>query len=230
MTGTIPGMCPGVPLERPWLVVFDVDSTLIEDEVIERLAEEAGRLAEVKDITERAMAGDLDFSESLRARVAALKGLPVAVFGRVRAKLRLTAGVLEVLPVIRAQGGEIGLLSGGFHEVIDPLAEELGIDRLRANRLSIQDGRLTGTLEGPILDAEGKALALREWAEDLGIPLSRTVAIGDGANDLAMMAAAGLSIAFDAKPLVASRAQVAITERDMRQILPYLGLMAPGFV
>lgn len=227
MTETFKAQSPGQRFERPWLVVFDVDSTLIEDEVIERLAEEAGSLAEVRDITQRAMAGDLDFSESLRARVSTLKGLPVQVFETVRRKLRLTAGVLEVLPLIRARGGEVGLLSGGFHEVIDPLAEELGMTRLRANRLSIQDGRLTGTLKGPIIDAEGKASALREWALELGIPLSRTVAIGDGANDLAMMAAAGLSIAFDAKPLVAQKAQVAITERDMRLILPHLGLSGP---
>lgn len=211
----------------PWLVVFDVDSTVIEEEVIELLAGEAGRLEEVAAITQRAMAGDMDFSESLLRRVATLKGLPVTVFEAVRAHIHLTSGVRETLDAIRKAGGTIGLLSGGFHDVIDPLADSLGIALCSANRLEVVDGYLSGGVIPPIVDARGKAAALSAWAQTLGIPLDRTVAVGDGANDLAMMAIAGLSIAFDAKPRVAEQAMVSITRRDMRLILPALGLDQP---
>ena len=207
-----------------FLVVLDVDSTLIENEVIELLAAEAGSLPEVESITFRAMNGELDFEESLRARVATLKGLPETVFAKVGELVRVTAGVPDMVAGIRAAGGCVGVVSGGFHEVVDPVAAELGLDYWRANRLEVVDGLLTGGLTGPVIDAEAKATTLREWAEDCGVQLSRTVAVGDGANDLPMMAIAGLAVGFDAKAPVRDLAGVLIDRRDLSQLLPLLGL------
>jgi phosphoserine phosphatase len=207
-----------------FLVVLDVDSTLIEDEVIELLAEQAGSHAEVGEITRRAMNGELDFETSLRARVATLAGLPQSVFATVGAKVTVTAGVPELIAGVRAAGGRTGVVSGGFHEVLDPIAESVGLDLWRANRLEVRDGKLTGGLTGPIVDAAAKADTLREWAADAGIPLSRTVAVGDGANDLPMMAITGLSVGFDAKAPVRDLAGVLIDVRDLSQVLPLLGL------
>lgn len=207
-----------------FLVVLDVDSTLIENEVIELLASEAGSLAEVEDITFRAMNGELDFEESLRARVATLAGLDESVFARVGEHVRVTRGVPEMISGVRAAGGRIGVVSGGFHEVLDPVAARLGLDYWRANRLEIVDGVLTGGLMGPIIDAEAKASTLREWADDSDLPLSSTVAVGDGANDLTMMAIAGLAVGFDAKAPVRDLAGVLIDDRDLSQVLPLLGL------
>jgi phosphoserine phosphatase len=207
-----------------FLVVLDVDSTLIENEVIELLAEEAGSLAEVEDITFRAMNGEIDFEESLRARVATLAGLDEGVFARVGEHVRVTRGVPEMIAGVRAAGGRIGVVSGGFHEVLDPVASELRLDYWRANRLEIVDGVLTGELAGPIIDAEAKATTLREWAADSALPLSSTVAVGDGANDLPMMAIAGLAVGFDAKAPVRDLAGVLIDDRDLSQVLPLLGL------
>jgi phosphoserine phosphatase len=207
-----------------FLVVLDVDSTLIENEVIELLAAEAGSLPEVERITFRAMNGELDFEESLRARVATLAGLPESVFAKVGALVRVTAGVPDLIAGIRAAGGRVGVVSGGFHEVVDPVAAELGLDYWRANRLEALDGALTGGLSGPIIDAEAKATTLREWASDFGVPLSHTVAVGDGANDLPMMAIAGLAVGFDAKAPVRDLAGVLIDRRDLSQVLPLVGL------
>ena len=207
-----------------FLVVLDVDSTLIEDEVIELLADHAGVRAEVADITERAMRGELDFAASLLERVATLESLPVRVLDEVRGRIRLTTGARELIESVHAAGGLVAVVSGGFHEVLDPLAASLGLDHWRANRLEIVDGRLTGGVTGPIIDAEAKAAALREWASAAGIPRSRTVAIGDGANDLGMMAEAGLSIAFDAKPAVRAAADLALPTRDLAVVLGVLGL------
>ncbi|CAN5153761.1 N/A [soil metagenome] len=207
-----------------FLVVLDVDSTLIETEVIELLAAEAGSLSEVERITFRAMNGELDFEESLRARVSTLRGLPESVFGTVGELVRVTPGVPEMIAGIRAAGGCVGVVSGGFHEVVDPVAEELGLDYWRANRLEVVDGVLTGGLTGPIVDAAAKATTLREWAEECGVPLSRTVAVGDGANDLPMMAIAGLAVGFDAKAPVRDLAGVLMDRRDLSQVLPLLGL------
>lgn len=207
-----------------FLVVLDVDSTLIENEVIELLAEAAGSHDTVRDITERAMAGELDFAASLRQRVATLEGLPVSCFDDALARITVTPGVAELIAGVHASGGLVGVVSGGFHEILDPLAETLGLDHWRANRLATLDGRLTGEVDGDIVDAEAKARALRDWAQDATIPFGRTVAIGDGANDLAMMRAAGLSVAFDAKPRVRAAADIALTTRDLSQILPLLGL------
>jgi len=207
-----------------FLVVLDVDSTLIENEVIELLAAEAGSLPEVERITLSAMNGELDFEESLRARVSTLTGLPESVFATVGALVRVTAGVPDMVAGIRAAGGSVGVVSGGFHEVVDPIAAELGLDYWRANRLEVADGRLTGALTGPIIDAAAKATTMREWAQDCGVPLSRTVAVGDGANDLPMMAIAGLAVGFDAKAPVRDLAGVLIDQRDLSQVLPLLGL------
>lgn len=207
-----------------FLVVLDVDSTLIEDEVIELIADRAGTRELVASVTERAMRGELDFAESLRERVATLRGVRVAELDAVRADVRVTRGVPELVAGVHAAGGTIAAVSGGFHEILDPLAGELGLDRWRANRLAVADGALTGAVDGPIIDAEAKAVALREWADELGVPMTRTVAIGDGANDLRMMDAAALSIAFDAKPLVRERADVSLVERDLSAVLAVLGL------
>ena len=207
-----------------FLVVLDVDSTLIENEVIELLAAEAGSLPEVERITSRAMNGELDFEESLRARVATLEGLPDSVFEKVGALVRVTAGVPDMIAGIHAADGCVGVVSGGFHEVVDPVAAELGLDYWRANRLEVSGGRLTGGLTGPVIDAAAKATTLREWAAECGVPLSRTVAVGDGANDLPMMAIAGLAVGFDAKAPVRDLAGVLMDARDLSQVLPLLGL------
>lgn len=207
-----------------FLIVLDVDSTLIDDEVIELLAEAAGSHTAVRHITERAMAGELDFTESLRERVATLRGLPTSCFDDALRVITVTRGVPEMIARVHAAGGLVGVVSGGFHEILDPLAERLGLDRWRANRLGMADGRLTGEVDGPVVDARAKADALRGWAQEAGIPLSRTIAVGDGANDLEMMQAAGLSVAFDARPRVRAAADVALSTRDLSQILPLVGL------
>lgn len=207
-----------------FLVVLDVDSTLIENEVIELLADQAGSLPEVEEITFRAMNGELDFEESLRARVATLAGLPESVFATVGEQVRVTKGVPELIAGVQGAGGRVAVVSGGFHEVLDPVAASLGLDHWRANRLEVVDGRLTGGLTGPIIDAKAKADTLTEWAQDAGLPLSRTVAVGDGANDLPMMAICGLAIGFDAKAPVRDLAHVLIDERDLSAVLPLLGL------
>lgn len=217
---------PSSPSERSarFLVVLDADSTLIHDEVIELLAEEAGARAEVTEITERAMRGELDFAQSLRERVRALAGLPVSVFERVGQRIRVTDGVPELVAGVQAVGGRVGVVSGGFHELLDPLGARLGLDHWRANRLAVHGGVLTGEVEGPIVDAAAKAEALHEWALAADVPLRRTLAIGDGANDLLMMAEAGLSIAFNAKPRVRAEADLVVDRQDLSQILPLLGL------
>lgn len=212
-----------VPMSR-FLVVLDVDSTLIENEVIELLADAAGSGAAVAEITARAMNGEVDFEESLRARAATLAGLPETVFGEVGRLVRITAGVPEMIAGVRAAGGRVAVVSGGFHEIIDPIAAELGLDYWRANRLEVVDGHLTGALVGPIIDAQAKADTLTEWASDFGVPLTRTVAVGDGANDIPMMAITGLAVGFDAKAPVRDEAHVLMDVRDLSQLLPLLGL------
>ncbi len=211
-----------------FLVVLDVDSTLIEDEVIELLADEAGSGERVAEITFRAMNGEIDFEQSLRDRVATLAGLPESVLESVRARVTVTRGVPELVAGVHAAGGRVAVVSGGFHEVIDPLARELGLDHWRANRLAVADGRLTGEIVAPVVDAAAKAAALREWAEEAGLPLAQTIAVGDGANDLPMMAICGLSVGFDAKAPVRDVADVLLDERDLAMLLPALGLPRPA--
>ena len=206
------------------LVVIDVDSTLIQDEVIELLADAAGSREAVAAVTDRAMQGELDFAASLRERVLTLAGLPETVVDDVHGRIRPTPGARELIAGVHAVGGVIGAVSGGFHELLDPLAGRLGLDRWSANRLEVSGGRLTGLVSGAIVDARAKADSLKAWASDLGVPPSRTIAIGDGANDLLMMAAAGLSIAFNAKPIVRAHAHVSIDTNDLGQVLALLGL------
>ena len=205
-----------------FLVVLDADSTLIRDEVIELLADEAGRRAEVQAATEAAMRGEVDFAASLRSRVAELKGVPVDAFERVRSRIRPTPGVRELTAAVHERGGVVGVVSGGFHEILDHVAPQLGVDRWRANRLTVVDGALAGTVDGDIVDAQVKADSLREWAAELGVAPHATIAIGDGANDLIMMKAAGLGLAFNAKPAVRAAASLVIGPQDLSAVIPLL--------
>ncbi|WP_404382613.1 phosphoserine phosphatase SerB [Knoellia locipacati] len=206
------------------LVVMDVDSTLIQDEVIELLARHAGRESEVAAVTERAMAGELDFAESLHARVATLAGLDASVLDEVRDAVRLTPGARTLVRTLKRLGFTVALVSGGFIEIVQPIADELDIDHARANRLEIVDGRLTGRVLGDVVDRQGKASALREFAQAAGLPLARTVAIGDGANDLDMLGTAGLGIAFNAKPVVREQADTAVNVPYLDAVLHLLGI------
>ncbi|WP_380168176.1 phosphoserine phosphatase SerB [Jannaschia sp. R86511] len=208
------------------LVVMDVDSTLIQDEVIELLAAEAGREADVAAVTERAMRGELDFAASLHERCAALAGLPVSVFGAVQQRVRLTPGARTLVRTLHELGFTVALVSGGFMEVVGPLARSLGIRDARANRLEVADGRLTGRVLGTVMDRPGKATALRDFARAEGLTMDRTVAIGDGANDLDMLGAAGLGVAFNAKPVVREQADASLTGPYLDSVLFLLGLSA----
>jgi phosphoserine phosphatase len=208
--------------DASFLVVLDADSTLIRNEVIELLADEAGRGPEVAAATEAAMRGDVDFATSLRSRVAALRGVPVEAFSRVIARVEPTPGVRALVDAVHARGGRVGVVSGGFHEVLDDVAPGLAVDVWRANRLRVADDVLTGEVAGTIVDAAAKAETLRAWAADSGVPLARTLAIGDGANDLQMLAAAGLGVAFNAKPAVRARADLVVGPVDLAQVIPLL--------
>ena len=206
------------------LIVMDVDSTLIQDEVIDLLADRAGCAAEVAGVTESAMRGELDFAASLRERVALLKGLDAGVLDEVRAALRLTPGARTLIRTLKRLGYRCGIVSGGFTSVIQPLADELGIDYVAANTLEIAAGKLTGGVTEPIIDREGKTEALRTFARAAGVPLSQTVAVGDGANDLGMIGAAGLGVAFNAKPVVRDAADTAVNVPYLDTILYLLGI------
>ncbi len=201
-------------------MVLDVDSTLIGEEVVDLLADAAGVGGEVAAITAAAMRGDLDFAGSLTRRVALLEGLPASVLEEVGARVTVTDGVPDLIAAIHGSGGVVGAVSGGFRQVLDPLAVELGLDRRHANDLEIAGGVLTGRLLGAIVDADEKRERLLRWAEELGA--DRTMAIGDGANDLLMMSAATLSVAFDAKPAVRAQADVCLPGRSLR---PVIGLL-----
>jgi phosphoserine phosphatase len=206
------------------LVVMDVDSTLVQGEVIEMLAEHAGRAAEVAEVTERAMRGELDFAASLHARVACLAGLPASVLDDVRAAVQLTPGARTLVRTLRRLGFTVALVSGGFIEVVRPIADELGIEHVDANRLEVVEGHLTGRVVGDVVDRAGKAAALRRFAAAEGLPLARTIAIGDGANDLDMLDAAGLGIAFNAKPVVREQADAAVNVPFLDAVLYLLGI------
>lgn len=206
------------------LVQLDVDSTFIQQEAIELLAAKAGVLEQVAAITSSAMRGEIDFEESLRARVALLKGLPSSAIDQVREEITLTDGAAELVEALHAEGHSVALVSGGFLNIIEPMIKSLSIRYYRANELEIRDGVLTGGLIGSIVDRAGKATALREFAELSAVSLENTVAIGDGANDLDMMAIAGLSIAFNAKPVVAQAADLSINEPSLKSVLHLIGL------
>jgi phosphoserine phosphatase len=207
-----------------YLVVMDVDSTLIQDEVIELIARHAGCEDEVREVTERAMRGELDFAQSLHARVALLAGVPESALEEVRAAVRLTPGARTLVRTLTRLGFRVAVVSGGFSAVVDPLADELGIHHARANVLEVVDGVLTGRVVGDVVDRAAKARYLREFAELEGIPLDRTVAIGDGANDLDMLATAGLGIAFNAKPVVRAQADTGLNVPYLDPVLYLLGI------
>ena len=206
------------------LVVMDVDSTLIQQEVIELLAFKAGALNEVKEITDAAMRGELDFAQSLIARVGLLKGLPEAVLNDVRNEITLTPGARTLVQTLKRLGHSVAVVSGGFTSVIEPLINELGITHYRANTLEIKDGGLTGNIVGPIIDRAAKATALRDFAKIEGVDLEQTIAIGDGANDLDMIAIAGLGIAFNAKPAVKAAADSSVSAPYLDSVLYLLGI------
>ncbi len=200
------------------LLVLDVDSTLIKQEVIELLAAYAGREAEVAAVTEAAMRGELDFAQSLHARVAVLAGLPEAVIDKVGARIELSEGAEAMAEAFLGAGHLVAVVSGGFSQILDPLAGRLRLTHAKANLLELRDGLLTGRVSGPVVDRAEKERSLRRWAEEAGIPRERTIAVGDGANDLDMLGAAGLGVAFNAKPAVRAAADAAID-------LPYLDIV-----
>ena len=206
------------------LVVLDVDSTFIGQEAIELLAAKADVLDQVSLITESAMRGELDFEQSLRARVALLKGLPESVIGQVQKEITLTDGAEDLVATLHSRGHSVALVSGGFIDIIEPMIRALSIKYYKANKLEIAGGLLTGGLIGPIIDRAAKATALHEFVSASGVAIENTVAIGDGANDLDMMAAAGMSIAFNAKPIVVAAAELAITEPSLRSVIHLIGL------
>ena len=206
------------------LVQFDVDSTFIQQEAIELLAAKAGVLSEVARITDSAMRGEIDFAQSLIARVQLLEGLPYAALAEVQQEIRLTDGAQELVEKLHSRGHSVSLVSGGFVQVMAPIVKRLSIAYFRANVLEIDNGYLTGKIEGQIIDKAAKATALLEFAALSGVDITNTVAIGDGANDLDMMDVAGLSIAFNAKPIVVVAADLSINEPSLRGVAKLIGL------
>jgi phosphoserine phosphatase len=206
------------------LVVMDVDSTLVQDEVIELFAAHAGCEEKVAEVTAAAMRGELDFEQSLHARVALLEGLDASVVDKVRSEVRLTPGARTLVRTLKRLGYQVGVVSGGFTQVTDDLKERLGLDFAQANTLEIVDGRLTGRVIGEVVDRAGKARLLRRFAAEAGVPLAQTVAIGDGANDLDMLNTAGLGVAFNAKPVVREAAHTAVNVPFLDTVLYLLGI------
>lgn len=206
------------------LIVFDVDSTLIQGEVIEMLAERAGAGAAVAAITDAAMRGEIDFTESLHQRVATLAGLPAEVIDEVADRVELTPGARTTIRTLRRLGFHCGVVSGGFRQVIEPLAHDLMLDFVAANELEIVDGRLTGRVVGQVIDRAGKAKALRDFATQAGVPMEQTVAVGDGANDIDMLNAAGLGVAFNAKPALREVADASLSHPYLDTVLFILGV------
>ncbi len=207
-------------------MVMDVDSTLIQQEVIELLADYAGVMPEVKTITEQAMSGELDFKQSLERRVGLLEGLSDEIFQWLKPQIELTPGVQELIAAGHGLGGKIGAVSGGFSQVLEPLANEIGLDYWMANSLEVLDGKLTGCLVGPVIDAEAKATALRSWATESGISIEKTIAIGDGANDIPMLKCAGYAVAFRPKPILKQCADLVIEENSLASLIGKLGSRA----
>jgi phosphoserine phosphatase len=206
------------------LVQLDVDSTFIQQEAIELLAAKAGVLEQVSAITESAMRGELDFEQSLRTRVSLLKGLPESAITAIQKQITLTDGARDLVNTLHAKGHSVALVSGGFIDIIQPMIDSLSISYYKANKLEIVGGVLTGHLIGPVIDRAAKAAALIEFATASGVHIEDTVAIGDGANDLDMMAVAGLSIAFNAKPIVIQAADFAINEPSLSSVVELIGL------
>ena len=206
-------------LSHPGLLVMDVDSTLIDEEVIDELGVAAGVGDRIASVTARAMNGELDFRDALRARVALLKDLPISMFDDVYHAVHFTNGALALIDALHDYGWKVGVVSGGFHEVVDRLASDANIDYWIANRLETADGRLTGRVLGDIVTKDVK---LESWAGRMGVSMAQTVAVGDGANDLPMIHAAGLGVAFCAKPKVQQEAPHRLNERDLIKILDFL--------
>jgi len=206
------------------LVVLDVDSTLIQQEVIELIAAHAGVEPQVREITERAMRGELDFRQSLESRVALLAGLPESVISDVREQILLTPGARTLVETLHKLGHNVAVVSGGFTAVIEPILRDLGITHYRANTLEVNDGKLTGKIIGEVIDRAAKATALRDFAEIVGVELEQTIAIGDGANDLDMIAIAGMGIAFNAKPAVKAAADSSVSAPYLDSVLYLLGI------
>ncbi|MFM1631777.1 phosphoserine phosphatase SerB [Streptococcus mutans] len=204
------------------LLVMDVDSTLVQEEVIDLLGDEAGVGQQVADITERAMRGELDFRRALEERVATLEGLPESIFDKVYARIHFNKNAKELVAELHARGYKVGLVSGGFHETVDRLAAEAGIDYVKANHLEVVDGILTGKTYGDIVTKEIKVQKLRDWAAENELVLSQTIAMGDGANDLPMIHEAGIGIAFCAKPIVRQQAPYQINEPDLYKVIEIL--------
>ena len=216
VTGLDTALVPaGLRLAERKLLIMDVDSTLIQQEVIELLAAYAGKREEVAAVTEAAMRGELDFAQSLHARVAVLAGLPATVVDSVRNEVKLSLGAAELVAAFKAAGHVVAVVSGGFNQILEPIAAELGLDYWQANELEIVDGKLTGKVLGAVVDRAAKEKFLREWSAAEGIALEHTVAVGDGANDLDMLGAAGIGVAFNAKPAVRAVADAAVN-------MPYL--------
>ena len=204
------------------LCVMDVDGTLILEEVIDLLGKEAGREGEISQITSRAMRGELDFESSLRKRVSLLEGLPVSVFDKVFNTIHLTSNAQEFISILQKNGILVGLVSGGFTPIVERLAKFLGIAYFSANQLEVKDGLLTGKLVGQIINPEIKKETLEKWREELKLPQERTVAIGDGANDLLMLKSAGLGIAFCAKEVLKKEIPNHVDKRDFLEVLPLI--------
>ena len=214
----------GLQRKSKRIVMLDMDSTLIEQEVINLLGQAAGKSSEIEEITDKAMAGDLDFKAALIERVSLLKGLDHNILSQVRDQISLTKGAKKLVDELHQQGHKVGVVSGGFIEVIEPILKALEIDFYRANKLKIQDGVLTGEIDGPLIDSHAKRMALEEFADQEQVQLEQTVAIGDGANDLEMIKAAGLGIAFNAKPKVAAAADTTISNQDLSTVLLLMGI------
>jgi len=206
------------------LVVLDIDSTLINEEGLDLLAERAGSslASAVAAITDRAMAGEIDFADSLVKRVALLEGQPVSLLNEVAHSLTLTTGATALIDSVQQAGGIVGAVSGGFHELVDPLASRIGLDHWLANRFEVTGGLLTGRVVGDIVDAQAKAAFLTRWADHYEIPHAQTIAVGDGANDVAMFAAAGISVSFCGKPVANAQATVCVDQRDLARVLDYI--------
>ena len=209
---------------KKFLLVLDVDSTLIEQEVIELLAERVGLRDQVKTVTDQAMAGEIDFREALLQRVRLLEGLTDQVFQEVLADIRVTDGVPELVSAVHKSGGMVGAISGGFSQVLEPLADKLSLDFFKANNLEVKDGVITGEIIGDIVDAEVKARTMLDWAREHGFDVSNTVAVGDGANDIQMLKASGFAVAFRPKDILRDYADLVIEGDSLEPLISVLEL------
>lgn len=209
---------------KKFLLVLDVDSTLIEQEVIELLAERVGLRDQVKTVTDQAMAGEIDFQEALLQRVRLLEGLTDQVFQEVLADIRVTDGVPELVSAVHKSGGMVGAISGGFSQVLEPLADKLSLDFFKANNLEVKDGVITGEIIGDIVDAEVKARTMLDWAREYGFDVSNTVAVGDGANDIQMLKASGFAVAFRPKDILRDYADLVIEGDSLEPLISVLEL------